>query len=146
MKTVTRFFVLLFVLWMGCAQADIVIELKDVLYTADVTVLCQAVVDLYDTSPDSFLCSDTTKIFPKVFGQQLHVVILTGVNLDELVTTEPPDLNDALTTAHFFPDSRGIVKTVGSLQDTTRLVALVGATHFVGIACIGYWVYSRMKA
>lgn len=122
-------------------QAQIVIELRDVLYTANETLLCEKVIEVYNTTAPDGYCSDADNIRPSVFGGAMRVVRLQNITMSEVLVSFPTTLNTTLYEASFFPDNRGTVPLVSNLLVLYGLAVGVLVVNFVAYAGTGMWIY-----
>lgn len=128
------------------AKADILIELQDVLYIADIEVLCNEVLEQgYITSPPTGYCASAANLSPVIANQQLILLRLKNVRMNQLIVTEPAALNGNLTDVSFFPGSNGKVKILGDHNDSTWLVWIIGSIQFFIPAILGFWLYWKSK-
>ncbi len=128
-------------------RAQVVIELSDVLYTANLTVLCQAVIAEYaislpsDTATSAEYCTDTSRVSPRVFSKNMEIVIMEGVTMSQDVVAFPTDLNTALTEVSFFPGGTGTIPLVSKKDNNRLLVFLVMGLQWPVLLIVGCLVY-----
>jgi len=120
-------------------RADIVVEMSDVLYTANTTLLCMAVVGNLTTGVAIDICSVPENCDAQVECTTLERLVIKGVmrtGFDQY--TFPVVLNQVLTTDGFFPNGVGQVTIVTNKIQFIALFICVMLTAFfvfLAVAC-----------
>lgn len=144
----------LILLLLGCSfatQAEIVIELSNVLYTADVEVLCEEVMDYYSIALPTthatvqLFCADTDQVSVYTYAKNLELVFLNDVTMTVTVSSFPTELNANLAEKSFFPLSTGSVPLISDRLKTQWLVRIVILLQWIVFITSGWFVYRSIS-
>jgi hypothetical protein len=132
-------------------SGEIVIELDNVLYTADVSVLCGEIMDYYSIALPSthstveLFCADTDQVSVYTYNKNLELVFLNDVTMTVTVSSSPDEVNENLRLKSFFPLGVGSVPLVSDRLKTQWLVRIVIALQWVVFITSGWFVYRSIS-
>lgn len=133
---------LLFLLFTNIVKADISVQLHNVLYTANGTLLCEKIIETYQTTGNVSFCATETNLPRYIYGLTLNSLHLKGIHMTELISAFPSSLNTSLHSEDFFPGGVGEVTLVTNRVILLQLVIGVLFANFItsfGIALISYF-------